>query len=59
MLNGTQMNVTISNPLFNRLHTLAIEYTMPIDVLVNLALKRLVEDVDFMCELRAGTVKLE
>jgi hypothetical protein len=59
MQEETKMTVNLSNPLFNRLHTLAVEYTTPTDMLVNLALKRLIDDIDFMRELRAGIIKLE
>ncbi len=43
--------------LYDRLHTLSVEYSMPVELLVNVAVKRLVSDVDFVRGLRMGTVK--
>ncbi len=43
--------------LYDRLHTLSAEYSMPVELLVNVAVKRLVSDVDFVRGLRMGTVK--
>lgn len=43
--------------LYDRLHTLSVEYSMPAETLVNLAVKRLVDDVDFVRGLRAGRTK--
>lgn len=49
---------SIENPmLYDRLHTLSVEYSMPAETLVNLAVKRLVDDVDFVRGLRAGRIK--
>lgn len=48
----------IENPMLcDRLHTLSAEYSMPVGTLVNLAAKRLVEDVDFVRGLRTGRIK--
>ena len=54
-----RINIELSNSLFNRLHILAVEYSIPIDVLVNVALKKLIDDVDLLRDLRAGKIKLE
>ena len=43
--------------LYDRLHTLAMEYDLPIELLVNVAVKRLLDDVDFVRDLRTGKVK--
>jgi hypothetical protein len=51
--------VALEYTLFNRLHALALEYTVSTDTLVNLALQRLSDDVDFMRDLRAGKFKLD
>lgn len=49
--------VQLTNPmLYDRLHTLATEYSMPVDLLVNVAVKRLIDDVDFIRSLRAGKI---
>lgn len=49
---------SIENPMLcDRLHTLSAEYSMPVGTLVNLAAKRLVEDVDFVRGLRTGRIK--
>ncbi len=43
--------------LCDRLHTLSAEYNLSVESLVNVAVKRLVSDVDFVRGLRMGTVK--
>ncbi len=43
--------------LYDRLHTLSVEYSLPVDLLVNVAVKRLMDDVDFVRCLRMGKVK--
>lgn len=49
---------SIENPMLgDRLHTLSVEYSMPAGTLANLAVKRLVEDIDFVRGLRAGKIK--
>ena len=40
--------------LYDRLHTLSAEYDVPVDLLVELAVKRLLDDVDFVRGLRTG-----
>ena len=50
--------VQINDPLlFDRLHTLSVEYSLSKDLLVNLAIKRLLDDVDLIRNLRAGTIE--
>lgn len=47
--------VRVTNPmLYDRLHTLSAEYSVSVELLVNAAVKRLVEDVDFVRSLRTG-----
>ena len=47
--------VSFTNPmLYDRLHTLSTEYSVSVDFLVNVAVERLIEDVDFIRSLRAG-----
>lgn len=40
--------------LYDRLHTLSVEYSVSVEWLVNAAVKRLIEEVDFVRDLRAG-----
>ena len=50
-----KFTVQLTNPiLYDRLHTLSAEYSLPVDFLVNVAVERLIEDVDFIRSLRAG-----
>lgn len=43
--------------IYDRLHTLSAEYSLSVEMLVNVAVKRLVEDVDFVRSLRTGKIK--
>ena len=55
-----ELTVKLANPLLaDRLHTLAVEYSTSNDLLVNVAVKRLLDDVALLRNLRAGKVKLE
>ena len=50
--------IQITNPmLYDRLHTLSVEYSLPMELLVNVAVKRLVNDIDFVRGLRIGQVE--
>ncbi len=50
-----ELRIQLTKPiLYDRLHTLSAEYDMPVDLLVELAVKRLVDDVDFVRSLRTG-----
>lgn len=50
----------ITNPmLYDRLYTLSAEYSVSVELLINAAVKRLIDDVDFVRSLRAGVIKLE
>ena len=40
--------------LYDRLHTLAAEYSVTTELLINLAVKRLLDDVELIRCLRAG-----
>ena len=49
----------LDNPmLYDRLHTLAAEYSVTTDFLIYLAVKRLLDDVELLRNLRAGKTKL-
>jgi len=43
--------------LYDKLHTLSTEYSISVELLVNLAVKRLLDDVDFLRDLRTGKIK--
>jgi len=47
--------VCLTNPmLYDKLHMLSAEYSVSVGRLVNLAVKRLIEDVEFVRGLRIG-----
>ncbi len=45
--------------LYDRLHTLSAEYSISVEALINIAVRRLVGDIDFVRNLRTGRVELE
>lgn len=45
--------------LYDRLNILSMEYFVSVELLINVAAKRLIDDVDFVRSLRAGVIKLE
>lgn len=52
--------IRLASPmLYDRLHTLSAEYSMPVELLVSVAVKRLLDDVDFVRKLRAGKIESE
>ncbi len=52
--------VRVTNPmLYDRLHTLSAEYSVSVELLVNAAVKRLIDDVDFVRGLRTGKIDFE
>lgn len=55
-----KFTVQLTNAMsYDRLHTLAAEYSMSVDTLINLAVKRLISDIDFVRNLRTGKVELK
>lgn len=44
--------------LYDRLHILSAEYSVSIEILVNASVKRLIEDIDFVRNLRIGKIEL-
>ena len=49
------MKIELSDPmLYDRLHTLSAEYSVSVELLVNLAVRRLVDDIEFVRDLRIG-----
>ena len=52
------ITVQLEEPiLFDKLHTLSTEYSVSMDLLVNLAVKRLIDDIDLIRNLRIGKIK--
>lgn len=45
--------------LYDELHTLAAEYSVSVNLLVNLAVKRFIDDVTLIRRLREGKIKEE
>lgn len=45
--------------LYDKLQTLAAEYSLSAEFLVSVAVQRLIEDVEFVRSLRIGSVKIE
>ena len=45
--------------LYDRIHTLSAEYNVSADLLIGLAVKRLIDDVEVVRNLRNGEIKLE
>jgi hypothetical protein len=53
------LRAIITPQLSDRLYMLSAEYSVSIDLLINVAIKRLVDDVDFTRNLRTGKIELE
>lgn len=52
--------VRLTNPMsYDRLHTLSAEYSVSTELLVNVAVERLLDDIDFVRKLRSGKVDLK
>ncbi|MDE7431225.1 MAG: hypothetical protein K2N34_04835 [Lachnospiraceae bacterium] len=45
--------------LYDRLQTLSAEYSVSVELLVNVAVKRLIDDVDLVRGLRIGQIVLK
>lgn len=55
MFEGETFTVQLTAPmLYDRLRTLSAEYDLSVEYLVNMAVQRLIDDVDFVRSLRAG-----
>ena len=55
MFEKETFSVQLTDPmLYDKLHTLSAEYSVSVELLVNVAVKRLVDDVDFVRNLRMG-----
>ena len=56
MFEKETFTVQLTNPmLYDRLRTLSAEYDLSVESLVNVAVKRLIDDIDFVRSLRIGT----
>lgn len=52
--------VQLTNPMLcDRLHTLSAEYSISAELLINAAVKRLLDDVEFVRNMRTGQIELE
>ena len=55
MFEKETFTVQLTDPmLYDRLRTLSAEYDLSVEYLVNMAVRRLVDDVDFVRSLRTG-----
>ena len=53
-----KLEIELSDPmLYDRLHTLSAEYSVSVALLVNLAVRRLGDDIDFVRNLRIGKIE--
>lgn len=58
MFERESFTVQITDPmLYDRLRTLSAEYNLSTEYLVNAAVRRLIDDVDFIRSLRIGKVE--
>ena len=52
--------ILLTSPmLYDQLRTLSAEYSVSVELLVNIAVKRLIQDVDFVRGLRIGKIEAE
>lgn len=50
--------IQLTSPmLYDQLYTLAAEYSASVELLVNVAIKRLLDDIDFVRDLRTGKIE--
>jgi len=55
MNNEEHFTVELTEPmLYDRLHTLSAEYSLSVEFIVNAAVARLLDDVEFVRKLRTG-----
>ena len=55
MFERETFTVQLTDPmLYDRLRTLSAEYDLSVEYLVNMAVRRLMDDVDFVRSLRIG-----
>ena len=50
-----KFTVQLMDPLlYDKLYILAAEYSISVETLINIAIKRFIEDIDFVRSLRVG-----
>lgn len=55
-----KLTVQFMNPMvYDKLHVLSVEYNLSTDQLINLAVKRLLDDVELVRKLRMGEIALD
>ena len=58
MFEKEAFSVQLTDPmLHDKLHTLSAEYSVSVELLVNTAIKRLIDDVAFVRSLRTGKIE--
>ena len=58
MFERETFTVQLTDPMLcDRLRTLSAEYNLSVEYLVNIAVRRLMDDVDFIRSLRTGKVE--
>lgn len=58
MFERETFTVQLTDPLlYDRLRTLSAEYNLSVEYLVNMAVRRLMDDVEFVRNLRIGKVE--
>lgn len=58
MFERETFTVQLTDPmLYDRLRTLSVEYDLSVEYLVNMAVRRLMDDVEFVRNLRIGKVE--
>lgn len=54
-----KLTVEFVDPLlYDRLYMFSVEYDQPVNLLMNFAVKRLLDDVEFLRDLRTGKANL-
>lgn len=60
MFEPETFSVQLTDPmLYDKLHTLSVEYSVSMESLANIAIKRLVYDIEFVRSLRTGEIQGE
>lgn len=55
-----KITVQLKDPMiYDRLYILAAEYSLSVEMLINIAIKRFVSDIDFVRNIRIGKIDLE
>ena len=58
MFERENFTIQLTDPmLYDRLRTLSAEYDLSVEYLVNMAVRRLMDDVEFVRNLRIGKVE--